>query len=309
MLNNKIFAVLGLMSGLLVFSANVQAKTVSVQCRATRTYPNTISAALKLLDPNGPNTLNIFGVCNENVVINGFNRLALAGKHGASVTDASGGAAQTIQVIDSTDVVFRQLTIDGGLIGVQCDDFSVCRFDGDQLINGRDGGIQITQSRAEISGTTIRNTGNGVTSLGASSIRIVGGVTLENNGNGIVVDGGSSIEVFGAAILNSQFAGIEVAEHAYLSLSATTISGNRNGIELVRHSSVHLGPGNAITANRDYGIFLFDLSFANFDPGNNVTGNNRNGAGALDVACFAQYTATRGVFINTGGATTNCAEN
>ena len=63
---------------------------------------------------------------------------------------------------------------------------------------------------------------------------------------------------------------------------------------------MHLGPGNAIPANRDYGILLFDLSFANFDPGNNVTGNNRNGSGTLDVACFAHYTAMRGVFVSTG---------
>ena len=37
------------------------------------------------------------------------------------------------------------------------------------------------------------------------------------------------------------------------------------------------------TRNADFGIFFFDLSFANFDPGNNVTGNNRNGGSALDV--------------------------
>ena len=307
--SNKFLAVLGLLSGLLVFSANTQAKTVNVRCGATKTYPNTITAALKLLDPGGPNTLNILGTCTENVVIRGFNRLSLLGKQGGAVIDASGGAAQTILVIDSTDVVFRQLTIDGGLIGVQCDDFSVCRFEGDTVVNGRDGGIQITESRAEVGNTTIRATGNGLTALGASSVRALGGVNLENNGTGIVIGGGSSMEVLGARITGSQFAGIEVSEHAYLSLSGTTITGNGNGIEVVRHSSMHLGPGNAITGNRDYGIFLFDLSFANFDPGNNVTGNNRNGGGALDVACFPQYTATRGVFANTGGATTNCFEN
>jgi hypothetical protein len=169
------------------------------------------------------------------------------------------------------------------------------------------GGIQITESRAELAGTTIRHTENGLTSLGASSVRILGGVTIENNVTGIVVDGGSSLEAIGATIRNNQLPGIEVAEHACLSLSATTITGNRNGIEVVHHSNVYLG-GNSITGNRDYGIFLFDLSFANFDPGNNITGNNTNGGNALDVACFPQFTATRGALVNIGGGTTNCAE-
>ena len=309
MLNRKIFTVFCLLSCLLAVSENGHARTINVQCGATTRGPNTITAALKLLVPGGPNTLNIFGTCTENVVISGFNRLSLVGKHGGTVIDASGGAAQTILVVDSTDVIFRQLFIDGGLIGVQCDDFSVCRFDGDTVVNGRDGGIQITQSRAEVGYTTIRATGNGLTALGASSVRVLGGLNLEDNGTGIVIDGGSSMEILGASITGGKFAGIEVSEHSYLSLSATTISGNGNGIELVRHSSLHLGTTNTITANTGYGIFLFDLSFATFDPGNSVTGNNRNGIGALDVACFTQFTATRGALTNIGGGTTNCVEN
>jgi hypothetical protein len=298
-----------LLSGLVLCCCNLHAKTLNVHCGSiSKDGPTSITAALKLLDPSVPNKLNIFGTCNENVVIKGFNRLTLVGTQGASIVDGSGKTAQTILVVDSTDVMFRQLTIDGGLVGVQCDSFSVCRFSGDVVANGS-GGIQITQSRAELDGTLVRHTDNGLTSLDASSVRIDGGVILDGNGTGVVVDGGSSLESFGATISNSGLAGIEVSEHSYVSLSGTTISGNRNGIELVRHSSFHLGARNMITANTGYGIFLFDLSFANFDPGNNVTGNNRSGIGALDVACFTQYTATRGALTNIGGGTTNCAEN
>ena len=298
-----------MLSGLVLCSCNLHAKTLNVHCGSiSKDGPTSITVALKLLDPSVPNKLNIFGTCNENVVIKGFNRLTLVGRQGASIVDGSGKTAQTILVVDSTDVMFRQLTIDGGLVGVQCDSFSVCRFSGDVVANGS-GGIQITQPRAELDGTLVRHTDNGLTSLDASSVRIDGGVILDGNGTGVVVDGGSSLESFGATISNSGLAGIEVSEHSYVSLSGTTISGNRNGIELVRHSSFHLGARNMITANTGYGIFLFDLSFANFDPGNNVTGNNRSGIGALDVACFTQYTATRGALTNIGGGTTNCAEN
>jgi Right handed beta helix region len=298
-----------LLSSLVLCSCNLHARTLNVHCGSvSKTGPTSITAALKLLDPSVPNKVSIFGTCNENVLIKGFNRLTLVGMQGASIVDASGKTAQTILVVDSTDVIFRQLTIDGGLVGVQCDSFSVCRFSGDVVANGS-GGIQITQSRAELDGTLVRHTENGLTSLDASSVRIDGGVILDGNGTGVVVDGGSSFESFEATISNSNLAGIEVSEHAFVSLSGTTISGNGNGIELLRHSSLHLGASNTITGNAGYGIFLFDLSFANFDPGNSVTGNNRNGSGALDVACFAQFTATRGVFANIGGGITNCVEN
>ena len=297
----------GLLCSLVLLSASLlQAKTVKVECGGSKTDPTTISAALKLLNPNVPNTLNIFGACNENVVINGFNRLTLAGKQGASVTDASGGKVQTILVVDSTDVVFQKLKIDGGLVGVQCDSFSVCRFSGDTVLNGS-AGIQITQSRAELDGTAIRHTQNGLTSLGASSVRIDAGVTLDSNHIGIVVDGGSTLESIGTTITNNRLAGIEVSGHANLSLSSTTISGNGNGIEVVGHSNAHLVGSNTITENLGFGMYLFDLSFANFDPANNVTGNNLNG-GALDVGCFMQYSATRGALTNIGGGTTNCVE-
>jgi hypothetical protein len=260
-----------------------------------------------LVLPDGtvlPTIFTLFGACNENVFINGFTRLTLQGHPGATVTDASGGTAQTILVVDSTGVVFRTLVIEGGLVGVQCDSFSVCRFSGDTVENGG-GGIQITGSRAELDGSVIRHTENGLTSLGASSIRIDGGLTMENNHTGIVVDGGSSLESIGATIRNNSLSGIEVSGASNLSL--TTIQENGNGIEVVGHSNVHLIAGNTITGNNAFGIFLFDLSFASFDPGNNVNGNNLNRT-AFDIGCFPQFSATRGALTNIGGGTTNCAE-
>jgi len=50
-------------------------------------------------------------------VISGFNRLTLIGRQGATVVDDSGGAAQTFLVVDSTDVYFQTLGVDGGLVG------------------------------------------------------------------------------------------------------------------------------------------------------------------------------------------------
>jgi len=287
-------------------SLHVMANTVTVQCGGTQ-HPNSISEALGLLNPNVPNTINVSGTCNENVVINKFTRLTLSGRPGSRVVDASGKASQTILVIDSTDVVFQNMNIDGGLVGIQCDSFSVCRFSGDTVRNSG-GGIQITQSRAELDTTSIRHTQNGLTSLDASSVRIDFDVDIENNQFGIDVQGGSTLESFGATVSNNQLAGFYVSGQANLLLSSTTVAGNGNGIEVDSHSNIDLLSGNTITGNQDYGIYLFDLSFARFDPGNNVTGNNTGGTGALDIACFDQFTATRGALTNTGGGTTNCVE-
>jgi parallel beta-helix repeat protein len=290
----------------LLSSLHVLAKAVNVQCGGTQ-HPNSISEALGLLNPNVPNTLTVSGTCNENVVINKFNRLTLVGKSGSRVVDASGKVSQTILVIDSTDVVFQNMNIDGGSAGIQCDSFSVCRFSGDTVRNS-DAGIQITQSRAELDTTSIRHTQNGLTSLDASSVRIDFGIDIENNLFGIDVVSGSTLESYGATVSNNQFAGLYVSSLGNLLLSSTSITGNGNGIEVDSHSNINLLSGNTITGNQEYGIYLFDLSFARFDPGNNVTGNNTGGTGALDIACFEQFTATRGAGTNTGGGTTNCAE-
>lgn len=297
----------GLLSVVVLVGLQGEGKTVNVRCAGAGGHdPTSIGAALLLLNPNVPNTLNIFGTCTENVFINGFNRLTLKGTGGATVADASGGTVQTILVVDSTDVFFRQLRVEGGLVGVQCDDFSVCRFSDDVIGNGG-GGIQITESRAQLVNTTISRTQNGLTSLGASSVRVVGGVTLDSNDTGLVVDGGSSMEVIGMTITNSPTTGAYVANNATLALTGVSISGGRDGVEVVGHATVHLFGGNTITGNREYGLYLFDVSYAGFDPGNTVNGNNLNG-GALDVSCFSQYTATRGALTNIGGGSTNCVE-
>jgi hypothetical protein len=297
---------LRILCGFLLIAGSLQANTINVQCGGSQN-PNSITAALQLLNPVVPNTLNISGTCTENVVINKFNRLTLSGRSGSRVVDASGKTSQTILVIDSTDVVFQNMNIDGGIAGIQCDSFSVCRFSGVTVRNSG-AGIQITQSRAELDTTTIRHTQNGLTSLDGSSVRLDFGVDIEDGQVGIDVQDGSSLDAISATVSNNQMQGFYVSDGAHLSLSSTTVSGNSSGVAVQSHSSVDFGAGNTVTANQDFGVYLFDLSYATFNPGNNITGNDTSGHGALDVQCFAQFSATRGALTNIGGGTTNCAE-
>jgi hypothetical protein len=97
-----------LLSGLVLCSCSLHAKTLNVHCGSiSKTGPTSITAALKLLDPSVPNKLNIFGTCNENILIKGFNRLTLVGTQGASIVDASGKTAQTILVFSESVIRHR----------------------------------------------------------------------------------------------------------------------------------------------------------------------------------------------------------
>jgi hypothetical protein len=68
-----------------------QAAILTVNCDKKET----IHKALKLLadtNPQGPNTINVSGVCRGNFVIQSMDRLTLITKKGASITDRSNGS-------------------------------------------------------------------------------------------------------------------------------------------------------------------------------------------------------------------------
>ena len=82
-------------ASILLLSAGsvAQALTLSVDC-SSKERINSIGAALKVLQgPLGslPNTINVSGACNENILIQNMDRLTLNAVGGASITDASYG--------------------------------------------------------------------------------------------------------------------------------------------------------------------------------------------------------------------------
>jgi hypothetical protein len=92
-----------------------------------------IATVLSRLNPAETNTVHVSGYCRENLVISGFDRLSLIADPGAVIEDASGGKVAVIEIIDSRDVVVQGFTIRGGLYGLFCRDFSLCRFVGDTV--------------------------------------------------------------------------------------------------------------------------------------------------------------------------------
>jgi len=290
---------------LFLLSMNAYGANLTVRCGAREGLP-TINAALKRLNPVGSNTLVVSGTCKENVLIRGFDRLTLIGQTGAAIRDASGGTGIVLDIEDSPRVTLRGFTITGGAIGVFCGNFSVCRFE-ENTVRGASGvGVQVVQSRASFGASTIENNGVGLTSLESSSVRTFGGVVIQQNlVSGVDVDPGSSFASFGDTIRDNSGNGIEANNHASLLMLGTTVTGNAfNGVVVVSQSAADVESDNVITGNGHSGVLVKDVSFAEFRLPNTITGN---GSG-LNVACLAQFPATRGSLTNIVGGITNCVE-
>ena len=290
-----------------VLTVSAQGANLKVQCGVAKTTNplHTISAALSLLDPQGPNTITVSGTCNENVVIAGFNRLKLRTTTGATINDASGGTGFVVDIEDSTDIVLNGFTINGGVFGVACWNFSVCRFNGNTIQGASSGGISVNiKSQATLGSNTIQN--NGVVGIGvgeSSFVRSWGGNVIQNNlGGGVAVDYASSFESFGDTVQNNAGSGID-SFHGYLLLLGTTVTGNLYyGVTVLGQSAADIDMNNVITGNGYSGVLVRDLSYAEFRDASTVTGN-----GGWDVECQGQFTLVRG-FTNVGGATTNCTD-
>jgi len=298
----------------MAFCACAQAAHLKVNCNGTGAL-STISGALKMLNPEGPNTLTVSGSCHENVVIQSFDRLTLTANPGASITDASGGIGVVVDIEDSTRISLRGFTINGGDIGVLCSDFSLCRFKGNTIHNAvNDGlGMYIVRSHATFDHDVIEdNSGDGLDVINESTV-VSDSLTVQRNaGEGIFVGFESFMVARTDTVQGNAGNGIFASQNSTLAVVSSNITRNGgNGVFLAQASTAvfraPLGPTN-ITNNGASGVLLGDLSFGQFQgSGNQITGNNTSGVGH-DVTCNPQFSATRGALTNIGGGSTNCVE-
>jgi len=302
------------LSLLLLMSAGVgKAATLSVNCAAKEGL-HSIGAALKVLqngEGHSSSTINVSGACHENVVIQSLDRVTLTAVNGASVTDASGGTLDVINIEDSRDVAINGFTINAGsgngINGITCGDFSLCRLSGN-LIQGATLGAGFGVfggAEASVDGDTFQNNGTGLQSNSGSKVRTGGQgrpITSKGNGSGIraVRQGYVFLQ---ATVENNSEVGVWVAFHSTVELSGSTISHNTPGLGVFvwESSSARFTGGTSITNNAGSGVVIQDLSMVLFDT-TTVTGN----APGADVVCADKFPATRGVG-DTGGLT-NCVE-
>ena len=283
------------------------ASTLHVNCNGTNGLTR-IQKAINILQQAGwfgPNTILVSGSCKENITIQSLDNLTLTAQYGASITDASNGTLDVMDVIDSRRFSINGFTINGGASGVVCLNASLCRFSGNTVQGSAGYGVIVSESQATLNGDTLQNNaGRGLSVIGHSTADATG-IRVQGNGDGIVLNSGAYAVIGNSTIQNNQRFGILAANHSTVRCVPCTLTNNSNdGVRLQKESEGHFDfGGNTITGNGGAGVTLLDLSFGSFDPGDVVTGN----LGGTDVVCKPQFSATRGALTNIGG-TTNCIE-
>jgi len=299
----------------IALSTYAQGTKLKVSCgqkgQSEAGFPS-INAALKRLNPEGPNTLTVSGTCRESVMIQSFDRLTLTGQPGASIVDTTNGTGVVLDILDSHRVSVSGFTIVGGLYGIACESFSTCYFVGNTVRDSVNAGVIVAQSNAALdSGSIENNFGSGLISLNGSNVAL-SAVALAGNGSG----GGAAadarnhslLQIVNSDIHDNADSGAEAIDDSSLVLIGTTITRNAgDGAHVERASTVKFvsGGNSTVMDNAGSGVFLRDLSYGFFGAeGATVTANNSG----LDVNCSPQFPATRGALSHIGGGTTNCVE-
>jgi hypothetical protein len=307
--------------------ADESGTTLYVHCGASGGL-NSIGAALKALKHSediGPSTINVSGACHENVLIQNVDRLTIAGSHGASITDASGDAADVVDIRNS-NVTITGLTIDG-LSGanqdaVDCEQGSHCTLLGNTIWGEADPVGVYTLSSALIVGGVLQNgTSTGIFAFGDVT---AAGVLIQGNPVGVVVNFGGRARMVGLdpasfpgfaraqTTIENNGAGVQVVQ-AQFACGGCIIQGNSgDGINGDVSAQVRVSPfyphdGSSVppsvTGNAGHGVYLGDLTSGSFSgPPSTVSGNAQP-----DIECNSATAVTRGALVAAGGAAhTNC---
>lgn len=299
---------------LLMSASTVRAATLYVTCGG-KVGLTSIGAALRALqysEDHGSSTVNVSGACHENVVIQSVDHLTLNAVNGASVSDPSGGKQDVIAVFDSRDVAINGFAIDAGSDGVSgangisCNDWSTCRLALNVIRGAGSGaGFAVYQaSEATVDGDTFQNNGVGLMAHSGTRVRPGGQgrpIISSSNGTGMHIVRQAFVFILATVENNSQ-QGVVVRFHSTLDLTGS-ISHNGDVGAAIQESSAARFTSSTIANNVGPGVLVADLSMATFNSAT-VTGNG----GGTDVVCSPQFSATRGVFTDIGGGTTNCVE-
>jgi len=286
---------------LLIPIGTVTAATLHVNC-AAREGLHSIGAALKVLqNVPGPSTIDVSGECNEDVVIQGMDRVTLNGLPGASINDPSSGNNTTLLIIDSRTITVNNFVINGYASGtsgndvVDCARASICVFKGNTVQNAPQGaGIGVySGSYADIEGGILQNNA-GWTGLavahGARALAI--GVTLQRNWRGAVIYDGAHLQFGNSTSTANTDVGFMLRQGGTLICQGCTVTGNSSEGVHLEENSVGSFIGNfSVTGNTGAGVRLLNGSNASFLGGGNVTNNN---GGQGDVVCNPHFTTVAG---------------
>jgi hypothetical protein len=305
----KKFQLLGisLVVCLFAYSAFAQApiKRAGASYKVDCTQPGqTIQAAINAI-VNGPTggraTIDIYGICIENVAIQYVDRVVLVGHNGATIQDASNNTNNVVTIADSTYIDLQNLTLNGGTIGVACIEMSICRMENDTVQGASSAGLHIARSNALLNSNLFLNNHIGI-NVQNGSVLLSSSDTVNSNDVGVTVLGANYTATPGV-IQNNKGNGIRAFNNATMRLADMTITGNgNNGISLESASTVTFndGTGTTISGNGGHGMRMLDLTNAVFSGLDTISGNT----GQPDLYCAGNYWVANNI-ANIGG-TTNC---
>ncbi len=270
-----------------------------------------INAELAMLTNTGMTrgvTILVSGTCNENVLIQGFDRLSLvtAGL-GTSINDPSQGTKTTVDIEDSQNVTVQGFTINGGSEGVGCGGQSLCYLTGNTIQSSLSQGVfVVSASNAVLTRNVVQNNGEQGLLVNLNSSASSNYDTFQGNkSSGIFVNQGY-VFAFASTVQNNGGDGNAVVaanNHSAIRLVSCTISGNLDAGVGVQGGSEASFNQTTVTGNALDGVIVQDLSFALFRA-SIITGN----LSGVDVNCQPQFPATRGALTDIGGGKTNCTE-
>jgi len=310
-----------------------QALTLAVNCGSTERL-NSIGAALMVLKgplASLPNTINVSGACNENILVQNMDRLTLNAVNGASITDASDGTHEVIDVANSAGFTLNGFTITAtcpsscmngaGADAISCYQGAECLLINDTISGAGNGaGIGVYPlSKVIVQGGTLHNNYFGLFTNDSGEMLVMG-VTAQNNLYGVFLNHGGSVSIHVGAdgvtpsvITSNTQQGIftnlggTVSVHA----PANITNNGADGVYLALGSKLFVGGGVggsggiSITGNAGSGVSVNDVSIAQFGSNAHVTGN-----AATNIACNAATTVTAGAIEAAGGVPglpyTNC---
>ena len=175
-------------------------------------------------------TILVSGTCNEDVLIEGFDRLTLMATTGATIGDHVGGTKITVDIEFSRSVTLQGFAINGGAEGVLCGNSSVCNFTGNTVQSSLDNGVLVSvASSAVLSGNVVQNNGARGMTVNLNSSANSNNDTFQGNaGPGIVANQGYVL-TFTSVIQNNGSngsPGINAISHSTIRLVTSIISTN-----------------------------------------------------------------------------------
>jgi hypothetical protein len=315
----------GLTALLLMSTGMAEAATLYVNCAAKEGL-HSIGAAVRVLqNVPGPSTIDVSGACHENVLLQNIDRLTIAGSKGASLTDASGGAADVIDIRNS-NVTITGMTLDG-LSGVNndtvdCEQGSHCTLLGNTIQGGAEPvGVYAVSSAVIVGGVLQNGTSDGLFAFGEVAAF---GVLIQGNPVGVVSRFGGRVRIgitdpatfpgFSRTptTIQNNGAGVQVLQAQFACSGCIIQVNSGDGINADVSAQVRVGPAffidgssaaPSVTQNTGRGVYLGDLSSGIFaGPASTVSGN-----GQPDIVCNSTTSVSRGAVTAAGGAAhTNC---